>query len=687
MNNEINYVSPFKNFVITIGNLPTAYLESMSYYEAITFLVNYLSNNVIPALNNNGEVVEELQQKFTELKNYVETYFDNLDVQEEINNKLDEMAEDGSLTQLIKDYVDPIYSAYETRINANIDSFESDVNDSINSFESNVNDSISSMNSQITSLSSGSPAGVYATVTDLTNDNPSHDKIYLVSADGKWYYYDTSSTSWVAGGTYQSTGVGDNEIDVDNLVTNLQYSLNTEKPSLTYNAGHFVSSQGLIGDANNFNISSPIHLNIGDKIEFYALGYENNIAMLSTQTSSTRYNVLITSEDNNYHIFTHTALYEADYYISSHYEPSNVKVYRKNICTKDNKNMYTNKEYIDNIIFNKTSDESFTVGKYLGNTGNMYDSANYDISDYIEILPNEYITLKDNNTLLQYTGSSVYLCEYDINKTFIKSHNYGNTNYITFQSDKNAKYLRLTLTPNMKYSSYNLYYSSLSTELSNLREKMNKKSSNNILKMFTNITCIGDSLTQSIVYTGASSFRDAYRTYPDIIGTMTGATITNLSHGGDSASASWNRWNEQITQKTNQLTIIYLGTNDGLTDTVNTDCVGNDYTQYANTNTGNYGKIIKKSLDVGSKVILIKCYAPSISIETINKTIEDLAQKFNVVVVDNEKLTDNLYHYFPDLTGTNGVHYNDLGYEVFTEQLINNINNLSNEMKSKLLPV
>ena len=143
----------------------------------------------------------------------------------------------------------------------------------------------------------------------------------------------------------------------------------------------------------------------------------------------------------------------------------------------------------------------------------------------------------------------------------------------------------------------------------------------------------------------------------------------------------------QCTLKTNQLTIIYLGTNDGLTDTVNTDCVGNDYTQYANTNTGNYGKIIKKSLDVGSKVILIKCYAPSISIETINKTIEDLAQKFNVVVVDNEKLTDNLYHYFPDLTGTNGVHYNDLGYEVFTEQLINNINNLSNEMKSKLLPV
>ena len=105
MNNEINYVSPFKKFCITIGNLPTAYLESMSYYEGLTYLVNYLSNNVIPALNHNGEVVEELQEQFTILKNYVDNYFDNLDVQEEINNKLDEMAESGQLTDIIAQYL------------------------------------------------------------------------------------------------------------------------------------------------------------------------------------------------------------------------------------------------------------------------------------------------------------------------------------------------------------------------------------------------------------------------------------------------------------------------------------------------------------------------------------------------------------------------------------------------------
>ena len=105
MNNEINYVSPFKKFVITIGNLPTAYMESMSYYEAITFLVNYLSNNVIPALNGNSEAIKELQDKYIELKKYVDDYFENLDVQEEINNKLDDMAESGQLTDIIAQYL------------------------------------------------------------------------------------------------------------------------------------------------------------------------------------------------------------------------------------------------------------------------------------------------------------------------------------------------------------------------------------------------------------------------------------------------------------------------------------------------------------------------------------------------------------------------------------------------------
>lgn len=109
MNNEelidIKTLRPFRRFIYTIGELPSSYLMSMTYEEQLIWLCNYLSQTVIPALNNNGLAVEELQAKYVELKSYVDDYFENLDVQEEVNNKLDEMVEDGTLEQLIAEYL------------------------------------------------------------------------------------------------------------------------------------------------------------------------------------------------------------------------------------------------------------------------------------------------------------------------------------------------------------------------------------------------------------------------------------------------------------------------------------------------------------------------------------------------------------------------------------------------------
>ena len=97
--------SPFKRMVMTIGELPTSFVDSMTYYELLAWLCNYLQNTVIPTVNNNAEAVKELQGLFIELKTFVDDYFDNLDVQEEINNKLDDMAEAGTLQEIITTYI------------------------------------------------------------------------------------------------------------------------------------------------------------------------------------------------------------------------------------------------------------------------------------------------------------------------------------------------------------------------------------------------------------------------------------------------------------------------------------------------------------------------------------------------------------------------------------------------------
>ena len=92
---------PFKYMVATIGNLPTSFVDSMSYYELLAWLCNYIQTTVIPTVNNNAEAVEELQAKWIELKAFCDDYFTNLNVQNEINNKLDAMAESGELAEII----------------------------------------------------------------------------------------------------------------------------------------------------------------------------------------------------------------------------------------------------------------------------------------------------------------------------------------------------------------------------------------------------------------------------------------------------------------------------------------------------------------------------------------------------------------------------------------------------------
>ena len=79
--------------------------------QQLTRLFNELSEETKTEVENFehsvNETVSEYIEKFTQLKDFVEDYFDNLDVQEEINNKLDAMVEDGTLQEIIDNYLQP----------------------------------------------------------------------------------------------------------------------------------------------------------------------------------------------------------------------------------------------------------------------------------------------------------------------------------------------------------------------------------------------------------------------------------------------------------------------------------------------------------------------------------------------------------------------------------------------------
>lgn len=100
------YAQPLNPFVVFCQKtIPLAFDESMSYMEALYALKDYLEEQIIPTVNTNAQAVDDLTNLYNELHDYVEHYFDNLDVQEEINNKLDDMAEDGTLEEIITSYI------------------------------------------------------------------------------------------------------------------------------------------------------------------------------------------------------------------------------------------------------------------------------------------------------------------------------------------------------------------------------------------------------------------------------------------------------------------------------------------------------------------------------------------------------------------------------------------------------
>jgi hypothetical protein len=83
--------------------LPLVYDDSLSYYELLCKVVDYLNKTMEDVETLHGDVTN-LHTAYVELQGYVNNYFASLDVQQEINNKLDQMAISGELTNLLEPF-------------------------------------------------------------------------------------------------------------------------------------------------------------------------------------------------------------------------------------------------------------------------------------------------------------------------------------------------------------------------------------------------------------------------------------------------------------------------------------------------------------------------------------------------------------------------------------------------------
>lgn len=106
--NDVSYLRPFRVWCQKV--LPLVYDDSLSYYELLCKVVHFL-NKTMEEVNQLGVDISNMFNAFQQLQDYVNNYFSTLDVQEEINNKLDEMAENGELANIISTFT---YRGYRT---------------------------------------------------------------------------------------------------------------------------------------------------------------------------------------------------------------------------------------------------------------------------------------------------------------------------------------------------------------------------------------------------------------------------------------------------------------------------------------------------------------------------------------------------------------------------------------------
>lgn len=133
----MNNITPFRYWCHKV--LPLVYDDSLSYYELLC--------KVVAKLNEVIELTDETKKIVDTLKNYVDNYFGSPEFQQLINDKLDQMAQDGTLAKIINE---ELFSGLNTRL----DAVEAKTTANATQIETNKND-ITALNTKTTQLNAG----------------------------------------------------------------------------------------------------------------------------------------------------------------------------------------------------------------------------------------------------------------------------------------------------------------------------------------------------------------------------------------------------------------------------------------------------------------------------------------------------------------------------------------------------
>lgn len=611
-------VPPFVQFCCAA--VPMVFDDSLSYYEALCAMWKYLDETV-KVINNNALVTEDYIAKVEELKAYVEHYFDNLDVQEEINNKLDEMVTTGQLQALVNSYF------------LNVDEKIARQDEKIEEQTATINSAISTQNASISQLDSRMDS-----FTNLEEGSTTGDAELI---DGRISF--TGRTA-------------------DNIGGNIRM----------YQGSAFTS---ILSDLTKVESKSVnYHLEISDNAnyDYYVLPTKKgHVYLVDVNATGAVRNVVLaygitypaSTASNVYRPFTFIGT-GATVYIN------NAKSYLTPYVGE-----MANKAEVDELAYyynDITSNATKVEGKFIRVNGT---EASLNTTDYYSFTP------KAGHYYYIYTACSVSMpLAYQNGKVYPDDSGSYSTPQAWYKIySQNTDTIKVNTMNTQRAGAFKIYESKYAYNVSN-------STSYNLeptVGAFSKAVFIGDSLTNGatiISNTSPTSYTNYYN-YPYFLNKMMKFdSYTKLARNGATASDWWNEYNDQLTE-TDCTYFIWLGTNSGLTDTVATDCAGSDYTQFANSNTGNLGKIMGKISALSNvKIVILTVFITGGDKTDTNKAIRDLATKYNAVVIDMDKDICRETGYHTAYNGYyNGTHFNNQGYNLaaslVNDQLSSYMNN------------
>lgn len=189
MNKDINVtpdlepttnLGPFKFFALTNFPYIEQTFDTLTNYELMCKIAEQL-NKFIQNNNATNENVINLYNAFVSLQKYVNDYFDDLNVQNEVNTKLDQMASDGTLETIINENI-------FNELNTNLENLTNKVgSETLPSPDSSVSQNINILNNKIGDEELPNPEeSVIANINSLNEEIESNELTELIIFGDSW---------------------------------------------------------------------------------------------------------------------------------------------------------------------------------------------------------------------------------------------------------------------------------------------------------------------------------------------------------------------------------------------------------------------------------------------------------------------------------------------------------------------